>query len=578
MDRKSKLLIGIGIVGVASAAAIYILWKNYRQNCKQCQKIKNISPKVVFLVSNVDEWQLAYDTLMEDLSSLKVLGLDCEWVSNDQPQQDGMPGRQPVSLLQLASVSGVCVLVRLHLLPCIPDSLKQLLVDRSILKVGVACMDDARYLLRDYSLSCMGCVDLRHLVPRTIPSANTMQVGLRSLTKVVLGVDLDKTSSVRRSDWEAEVLTSQQVSYAACDALAAVLIFVAMLRTKTSTSEVDDYSCIAAKAKSLCQGITDLKYSGRTSDNHSSSERVVGSSECRDVRTSRAYVVRKKPLYHNCQLRSPDGQLLCTCDVKKAKWYIDKGLGEQVSDDPVTVQLLFEPSGRPVNEQNYYLYEKDNLCVVCGAGDSYIRKNVIPREYRKHFPALLKEHKSHDVLLMCVTCHQRSNLHDNELKRHLLAECRPNSAPLLDGHDKYVHDPLLTRVKSAAKALLSSTADRIPSARLYELRQIVRRFYGVEQIDSCLLQQAASIDTRLKREGFEEAGELVVRYAIEHGGLVAFERLWRQHFLDSMKPGFLPKGWSVDHSHDQLLCLERNVLRSVTDNSMSPDSVNSADL
>jgi len=47
----------------------------------------------------------------------------------------------------------------------------------------------------------------------------------------------------------------------------------------------------------------------------------------REVRASRAYVVRKKPLYHNCQLRSPDGQLLCTCDIKKAKWYIDKELG-----------------------------------------------------------------------------------------------------------------------------------------------------------------------------------------------------------------------------------------------------------
>ena len=54
---------------------------------------------------------------------------------------------------------------------------------------------------------------------------------------------------------------------------------------------------------------------------------VAGCSDCREIRTSRAYVVRQKPLYHNCQLRSPDGQLLCTCDVKKAKWYIDKGLG-----------------------------------------------------------------------------------------------------------------------------------------------------------------------------------------------------------------------------------------------------------
>ena len=58
----------------------------------------------------------------------------------------------------------------------------------------------------------------------------------------------------------------------------------------------------------------------------------------------------------------------------------------------------------------------------------------------------------------------------------------------------------------------------------------------------------------------------MVRYVMEkmEDGLVAFERLWRQHFLDSMKPNFLPKGWSVEHSHDQLMCLERDVLQSVS--------------
>lgn len=71
--------------------------------------------------------------------------------------------------------------------------------------------------------------------------------------------------------------------------------------------------------------------------------------------------------------------------------------------------------------------------------------------FRRHFPSLLKEHKSHDVLLMCVACHQRSNLHDNELKRRLLAQCGTEAASSLDGHDKYVHDPALTKVKSAAK-------------------------------------------------------------------------------------------------------------------------------
>jgi len=60
------------------------------------------------------------------------------------------------------------------------------------------------------------------------------------------------------------------------------------------------------------------------------------------------------------------------------------GIVVEVHDDPLTVRLLFEPSGRPVDEQSYYLSEKDNVCVVCGSDESYIRKNIIPREYRKY--------------------------------------------------------------------------------------------------------------------------------------------------------------------------------------------------
>lgn len=67
----------------------------------------------------------------------------------------------------------------------------------------------------------------------------------------------------------------------------------------------------------------------------------------------------------------------------------------------------------------------------------------------RHFPALFKEHKSHDVLLMCVACHQRSNMLDNDLKRRLLTQYAPDLT-LHDGR-RYLNDPALTRVKSAAK-------------------------------------------------------------------------------------------------------------------------------
>lgn len=51
----------------------------------------------------------------------------------------------------------------------------------------------------------------------------------------------------------------------------------------------------------------------------------------------------------------------------------------------------------------YYTQEKANHCVVCGSNGSYIRKNVVPREYRKHFPGKLSiEFCSTSVMLFNV--------------------------------------------------------------------------------------------------------------------------------------------------------------------------------
>lgn len=81
---------------------------------------------------------------------------------------------------------------------------------------------------------------------------------------------------------------------------------------------------------------------------------------------------------------------MCTCDRKKAEWYIKKNLADIVEEQPFTVRLKFEPSGRALGEVGqYYTQIKINQCVVCGASENFIRKNVVPREYRKYFPCEL---------------------------------------------------------------------------------------------------------------------------------------------------------------------------------------------
>ena len=68
---------------------------------------------------------------------------------------------------------------------------------------------------------------------------------------------------------------------------------------------------------------------------------------------------------------------------------------------------------------------------------------------RRYFPQVLKEHRSHDVVLMCIACHQRSNLHDAALKQRLAQE---TGAPLEAGQNgRYRRDHSVHKVKSAAK-------------------------------------------------------------------------------------------------------------------------------
>ena len=61
--------------------------------------------------------------LQDEIGVFKAIGLDCEWANvNDTPR--------PVSLLQLATSSGLCVLIRLNLLNPVPDSLRAILTDK----------------------------------------------------------------------------------------------------------------------------------------------------------------------------------------------------------------------------------------------------------------------------------------------------------------------------------------------------------------------------------------------------------------------------------------------------------------
>ncbi|CAL4069078.1 unnamed protein product, partial [Meganyctiphanes norvegica] len=511
----------------------------------------------VMVVTCEDEWEEVAYQFKKEVKSVGAIGFDCEWV-----QVKGK--RRPVALLQLASPSGFCILVRLSFMNSnIPYSLKCFLEDESIIKCGVGCMEDSQYLFTDYGIRVKGCLDLRYLyllattqdefIENNEPIQCKNNLGLSSLTEELLGKKLDKDWRIRASDWEANDLSPRQIKYAADDALSGIYVYLSLLSKLWTSPNLYTpflpprlwYCKLHTFFHSLAQLYVDRKFSKKIQENDKQKVQKVQSSKIKPI--VRAYSLRKSPLYHNCQLLAPDDEPLCTCDPKKALWYVEKGLGTLVSEEPIVVRLNFEPAGRPQAERDdgkFYLQERHNVCVVCGKDQSYIRKNIVPHEYRKFFPDILKDHQSHDVVLLCLPCHRTSNMHDNNF-RYKLAE--DFEAPIgQEGDVKVRIDRILKLIRSAGGAL-HRNRNVIPPERVVELENIIKEYFKVDIFTDDLIERAANMDVKVYNSDYDPHG-LKVYKAYEKSGVMKFETMWREHFLTTMQPKHMPDCWSTTHN------------------------------
>ncbi|XP_033640144.1 exonuclease 3'-5' domain-containing protein 2-like isoform X2 [Asterias rubens] len=538
---------------VGTALVSFLIYKLLKP--QQRRSRMDYSKKAV-VVETIDVLETAMTRIIEDTSSFKVIGLDCEWCS----ERSGK--RRPIALLQLATISGYSVLIRLCKLDnrSLPQSLRDLLANRSILKVGVAVLDDANHLLTDHHLPTRGCLDLRYVASRHMPRdlRSKFTGSLKNLADIFLNKTLDKSEDVRCGDWEADVMSTHQIRYGAQDVLVAVDIFLSILQGKFGAlpDRADDN--LWSQVASMCQGLLDVKYKTKATERKTNTN-VLTEPIKTTTKTSNAYKPRQTQMYHNCRLIAPSGELLCTCHKQKAEWYIKKGIGELECEEPFTVRLKFEPSGMPGLDRAYYLQDKANMCVVCGSEDSYIRKNIVPHEYRRHFPEVNKKHTSHDVVLLCLACHQLSSSYDRIIRNQLTVEY---NAPITNSTNaRYREDPRRLKARSAAKALKRNTkVGKLPEQRVDELKRILSEFWNVEEVSVDIIDETLTLDVKCENEEFQGShGEKVVNLVMkDQNGIEKFEKRWRQQFLETMKPKFMPALWSVHHRHTSVDSNEDN--------------------
>lgn len=122
-----------------------------------------------------------------------------------------------VALLQL-STRTECFLFRLNKIG-LPQSVKDILEDESLTKIGVSLHDDFHNLNKIYSLTPGGFIDLQPYVKQF----GILDNSLSRIYGILFGHRISKGQ--RLTNWEADHLTHAQQGYAAFDALSCIQIY-----------------------------------------------------------------------------------------------------------------------------------------------------------------------------------------------------------------------------------------------------------------------------------------------------------------------------------------------------------------
>lgn len=166
------------------------------------------------------------DKAVRYLLSQQILGIDTETRPSFRKGQT-----HQVALLQVSTVD-TCFLFRLNMIG-ITESIKRLLEDCSVIKVGLSLKDDMHQLSKRADFTPGMFIELQHEVKK---------IGIKdmSLQKIYANLFSKRISKGQQlSNWEADTLTPQQKAYAATDAWACIMIYNELNELKRNGYSID---------------------------------------------------------------------------------------------------------------------------------------------------------------------------------------------------------------------------------------------------------------------------------------------------------------------------------------------------
>lgn len=255
----------------------------------------------------------------------------------------------------------------------------------------------------------------------------------------------------------------------------------------------------------------------------------------------------KDKIYGNRRVYHPDGTLMFYCDDKRANWYLDRNLAT-VQADPLAIQLNFIPNGHGHKNDPFYLTPRENKCVVCGSLKDLTRHHAVPYCFRKHFPEKMKARSSHDIVPLCIECHHRYEEEALRFKKKLAIQYNVS----FECGEPLKEDVIKDQAGGAARSLLKYW-DQIPEDRRQYLLSRVAAYLGKPCTLEDVIQNYGDLTIKSHEITTRVENPYGKRIVDKLEDLHEFMRMWRQHFVDVMKPEYLTLGWDVNHVRPQYL-------------------------
>lgn len=264
----------------------------------------------------------------------------------------------------------------------------------------------------------------------------------------------------------------------------------------------------------------------------------------------------------NWAVYHPNGTHMFTCGERKATWYLDKGLAKITSEGKI--MLTFTPKGGGFDSGEIFgKTEREVICVVSGTDEGLQRHHIVPYCYRTYFPEEYKAKNHHDVVLINHELHSEYEQQANVYKDKIADIYGVKT--ITEFNIEYTHNlrdigrdgAIIT---NSIKSILN-TYGRLPHEDKSKKLELISKISNIpiEVVNEWNYIQLYKFYTLVADQSFNAVDEFKKNHRIyyDHGyhvvkqldtqkKMTKFIKLWRKHFINTMNPKFMPKGWSID--------------------------------